>query len=459
LDNHAKLEIVVMKTVLLIEPDQVLRSRLTSKLKEGGWSVLDASDHDHALALASQHQPEMILCDWQTPWSDIGRSCRRLADPNGASGRQPILIAAGNGHRAEKIAALESGADEYVAKSLDARAMRQFLASLTAKRTGHAPPKTNGSSAGSPETRLKFWGVRGSIATPGPETIKHGGNTSCIEVRVGGEIIVLDAGTGIRRLGLELKKEFADRPIHLNLLITHTHWDHIQGFPFFPAAYNPHNQVTIYGYEGARLGLQTTLSIQMENPYFPISMQQMPGHIAIRELKDMSFQLGSIGVKAHFVNHPGVCVGYRLFTPGGSISYLPDVELFQQHHTRLKNGSGPARHQAPAAVPEEDRNALEFVRDSDVLILDSQYDAAEYQKRIGWGHSCFEDSVTFAMEAGARRLFLFHHDPDHADEKIARMAARAREMARRAHSPIVIEAAREGCEVLLPATRAPAASG
>ena len=442
--------VAAMKTVLVIEPEQDLRSRLTPGLNEHGWSVLDARDHDQALALARLHQPELILCDWQLPWSEIGRSCRSLADQNGVSIRRPILIATGSGKIAEKIAALQSGADEYIAKSAEPQVLDELLARLTTNGMGHAPPNSNGGPKGAPETSLKFWGVRGSIATPGPETVIYGGNTSCVEVRVGGEIIILDSGTGIRKLGLSLVEEFKERPIRLSVLMTHAHWDHVLGFPFFQPAYHPRNEMTIYGYEGARMGLQNTFSSQMESPNFPITMRQMPGHIAFRELKEMSFRIGPIGVKAHFLNHPGVCVGYRLFTPGGSISYLPDVELCQQLRTRWRTAPGPKFR----TVPEEDRDTLEFIRGSDVLILDSQYDADEYEKHAGWGHSCFEDSVTFAMEGGVRRLFMFHHDPDHSDEKISLMEAQAREMAQRAHSPLIIEAAREGCEVVLPAVRA-----
>jgi phosphoribosyl 1,2-cyclic phosphodiesterase len=168
----------------------------------------------------------------------------------------------------------------------------------------------------------------------------------------------------------------------------------------------------------------------------------------------MSFRVGAVEVKAHFLNHPGVCIGYRLFTPGGSISYLPDVELFQQLRTHWKAGADAAPRQMFEAVPEADRTVLEFIRDSEVLILDSQYDAGEFEQHIGWGHSCFEDAVAFAMQAGARRLFLFHHDPEHTDEQISRMVARARAMVLRRHSPLLVEAAREGREVLLPATRA-----
>jgi phosphoribosyl 1,2-cyclic phosphodiesterase/ActR/RegA family two-component response regulator len=442
-----------MKTVLVIEAQQALRSRVTPGLDAHEWSVLDANDQENALALARQHQPELILCDWQHPWSDIGRSCRNLAHHHGASIRRPILIATGSGKIAEKIAALESGADEYIANSVDSKALVDFLGRLSAHGKNGDTSKLNGANGGPCETRLRFWGVRGSIASPGPETVRCGGNTSCIEIRVGGEILILDAGTGIRKLGRALMEEFKDRPAHLNLLISHSHWDHIQGFPFFQPAYHPNFELTIYGYEGAQLGLQSTLASQMENRNFPVAMRQMSGNITIRELKEMSFRVGAVAVKAHFVNHPGVCVGYRIFTPGGSISYLPDVELFQQRRTSWKTASGQAGTHESSAIQEEDRSTLEFIRGSDVLILDSQYDPAEYNEKIGWGHSCFEDSVTIAMQGGVQRLFMFHHDPDHADEKISSMEAHAGEMAQRAHSPIHIEAAREGCEVVLPALR------
>jgi phosphoribosyl 1,2-cyclic phosphodiesterase/ActR/RegA family two-component response regulator len=443
-----------MKTVLVIVGEQALRSRLTFGLNEHGWSVVEAADPDLALDLTRQHQPELIVCDWQAPWSEIALACRDLTNQKETGKRAPILLAVGDGQIAEKMAALESGADQYITKPVDPQSLASIVAGLSANGRKNARPQGHGRPEDRDGTRLKFWGVRGSIAAPGPETVYYGGNTSCVEVRLGNDIIILDAGTGIRKLGLALVEEFQDRPINLNVLITHTHWDHIQGFPFFPPAYNLNNKVTIYGFEGARLGLEGTLSSQMESPYFPISMQQMPGAITIRELKETSFRVCSVEVKAHFLNHPGVCIGYRLFTPGGSICYLPDVELFQHLRTRRKEGAGPAQAKGFDSVPEEDRATLEFIREAEVLILDSQYDAKEYDQHIGWGHSCFEDGVTFAIEAGVKRLFLFHHDPEHTDEHISRMVARARAITLRRHSPLIIEAAREGRELLLPATRA-----
>jgi len=440
-----------MKTALVILADQAFRSRLKARLNERGWRVVEAADPPRAPDLARQCQPQLIFCDWQAHGCDLARACGSLGEAKDSSARRPLIVAVDEGQIAQKIAALESGADECIATPDDPRLLDAFLARLEGEGHANSAAPSNGAAGGVPGARVRFWGVRGSIPSPGPDTVHYGGNTSCVEVRVGEDIIVLDAGTGIRKLGVALVEEFKEKPIRLNVLITHTHWDHIQGFPFFPPAYNLKNKVTIYGFEGARQGLQSTLSSQMESPYFPISMQEMPGAITIRELKEMSFQVGSVPVQAHFLSHPGVCTGYRLFTPGGSISYLPDVELFQRLRIRAKSETDPAPRQERETAPNEDRSVLDFIRGSDVLILDSQYDAAEYALHVGWGHSCVEDSVAFAVQAGVRRLYLFHHDPDRSDEQIARLVARAREMSRRWHSHLMVEAAREGCEVLLPA--------
>jgi phosphoribosyl 1,2-cyclic phosphodiesterase len=297
--------------------------------------------------------------------------------------------------------------------------------------------------------RLKFWGVRGSIPTPGAGTVYYGGNTPCVELRVADEIIILDAGSGIRRLGQALTAEFGSRPIQLSVLITHTHWDHIQGFPFFIPAYDPQNRITLVGFEGARQGLQSALASQMESPYFPISMYQMPGDISIQEARGLDFKVGAVPVRAQFLNHPGACTGYRLATPAGDISYLPDVELCQRLRANLETAVVRPRTEDQPCSSEQDRKVIEFIRDSEVLIIDSQYSADEYQHHIGWGHSCAEDSVAFALKAGVKRLFLFHHDPDHTDEDISRMVTRAREIVAWHHSHLRVEAAREGCELVL----------
>ena len=155
--------------------------------------------------------------------------------------------------------------------------------------------------------------MRGSIATPGPTTVRYGGNSSCVEVRNGDDVIILDAGTGLG-VGQSLLKEFENKPLNLTLLLTHTHWDHIQGLPFFGPIYNPRCRLRILGCEGARKGLVAALTGQMESTYFPVPFDKLPSNIEIEELKDFNFAIGSVLVRAQRANHPGVCVGYRLFS-------------------------------------------------------------------------------------------------------------------------------------------------
>jgi phosphoribosyl 1,2-cyclic phosphodiesterase len=272
--------------------------------------------------------------------------------------------------------------------------------------------------------------VRGSISTPGPTTVRYGGNTSCVEVRVGGEIILLDAGTGLRALGRSLLAEFKNRPLHLTLLLTHTHWDHIQGLPFFGPIYHPHCRMRILGCPGTRKGLVNALTGQMESTYFPVPFDKLPSNIEIEELKDFNFNLGPVCVRAMRAHHPGLCLGYRLLSPDSLIAFFPDTE---------PRPSG------------RDREMIEFVRDADLLILDSQYDAREYRKHVGWGHGCVDDSVALALQAGVKQLSLFHHDPDHDDRRIDKMVQHARRLVAKQKGKLKVDAAREGVTIKLPA--------
>jgi phosphoribosyl 1,2-cyclic phosphodiesterase len=305
-------------------------------------------------------------------------------------------------------------------------------------------------SASESPVRLKFWGTRGSIAVPGPETLRYGGNTTCVELRADGEIIVLDAGSGIRPLGVALQKEFQARPIKLSLLITHAHWDHIQGFPFFKAAYDPNNQIRIFGFDGAGATFREIMTEPMRAPFFPITMRELSAKMDINKLNQMKFSLGKVDVRAAFVNHPGVCAGYRIFTSAGSVAFLPDHEPYEffLHSARTKQLSA---EQPKEIAAEAHAQLVQFLRGSDMLILDSQYTDQEYKTHVGWGHGSISSAVSLAIEAEVQTLLLFHHDPSHDDYMLDAMVESARELVAKSGRPLEIAGAQEGSEILLEA--------
>jgi phosphoribosyl 1,2-cyclic phosphodiesterase len=319
-----------------------------------------------------------------------------------------------------------------------------------------APPPMPSISASSPSARLRFWGTRGSIAVPSPETLRYGGNTTCVELRADGEIIVLDAGSGIRPLGIALDREFQARPIELSLLITHAHWDHIQGFPFFKPAYDSKNEIRIFGFDGAGATFREIMTEPMRSPFFPITMRELSAKMDINKLSEMKFSLGKVDIHASFVNHPGVCAGYRIFTSGGSVAFLPDHEPYE-FFLHTARGKQLSAEQAKKIAAEQHGALVQFLRGSDILILDSQYTDQEYETHIGWGHGSISSAVSLALEAQVQTLLLFHHDPSHDDDMIDTMVESARELVIKSGSHLEVAGAQEGSEILLEAKKIAAA--
>ncbi len=272
---------------------------------------------------------------------------------------------------------------------------------------------------------VKIWGDRGSMPTPGPDTVEFGGNTSCIEVRCGKRLIIIDAGSGIRQLGDSLMRtDFRAGPIKADIFITHTHWDHIMGFPMFTPIYVPGTELRIRGpitYEEDPL--EKVIGSQLSYRYWPVRQEELAAKITYEQIKESTFDLGDgIWLTTKYLNHPILCLGYRFEYRGRSFVTLYDNEPFrnvfptdpedpQYDESYAREGEEAAR--------EQNEKILAFMSGADLLVHDTQYTAKEYVSgKVGWGHSSFEHAINAAHKAQVKRLLLFHHDPNRTDTEL-----------------------------------------
>jgi phosphoribosyl 1,2-cyclic phosphodiesterase len=260
--------------------------------------------------------------------------------------------------------------------------------------------------------RATIWGSRGTLASPGPETVRYGGQTSCIAVELAdGSMVILDAGTGIRPLGMSLG---GASPPRVDLLITHLHTDHIEGLRFFTPFWDPSVEFRIWGPPAPLKNLEHRMAPFFAPPFFPVHLRNVPSRPSFLEVPTEPWTIGSAVVTAQLIKHPGPSVGYRIEEAGRTLAYLPDHE--------------PGLGADLSSIEAGWISGLSLARDADVLVHDGQYTTAEYASRVGWGHSSTIDAVTFAKRAGAGRLALFHHDPFHGDDQLEEMLADVRQV-------------------------------
>lgn len=289
--------------------------------------------------------------------------------------------------------------------------------------------------------KVRFWGVRGSIASPGPHTVRYGGNTTCIEIRTdNNELIILDAGTGIFPLSQTL---LAEMPITANVLITHSHWDHIQGLPFFIPNFIPGNTLRLHGGFDpvSGKGIEQVMSVQLQYSYFPVREEEMKGRIEYVTLSPGEpVQVGSATVTPCLLNHPVVDFGYRIDCNGKSVFFTGDHE--PPYNIYDPQDEGYAAYQS--LVDEKNRAIVEAIRGVDVLIADTSYTAEEYPAKKGWGHGTFATSIELAQQAGVQVLFCTHHEPTRSDDVLESAFAKALSQRGAPQQGLDIRLAREG---------------
>jgi phosphoribosyl 1,2-cyclic phosphodiesterase len=282
---------------------------------------------------------------------------------------------------------------------------------------------------------IRFWGTRGSIPSPGFSTVRYGGNTPCVEVRTSTDwLIILDAGTGIRELGRSLMAKANGKPIEGDIFLTHAHWDHIQGIPFFAPIFGSGNHFVIWGSKSLEKSVDQIVRDQMSPVVFPVTFEELDATIDFKALAEEECEGDGFAVKAMQVRHPGGALGYR-FTDrgdtGGALVYISDNEL-----------NLSAKYEA---IPAGWRESLvEFTKGAKVLVHDATYTKAEYQQHRGWGHSTYHDVVELASDAQVETLVLFHHKPERTDDEIDRCVNECRELAASRGSSMRVIAAAEG---------------
>jgi len=284
--------------------------------------------------------------------------------------------------------------------------------------------------------KVKFWGVRGSIPTPGVKYVKYGGNTACVEMQLPNDMLfIFDAGTGIRELGNSLLKSGKKQKVYI--FLSHFHWDHIQGLPFFMPSYREGNEINILGMNTQETRLAKIISNQMESVYFPIRLQSLKAKMKFQILTEGKFSIGNATIDAMYTNHPGMSMGYVITIGKTKIGYFTDNEI------------------VPIPLWSDDTSGLKYqlnmttkmqtlLRDADLLIHDAQYTMEEYKSKVGWGHSSIHEVVSLAMESKVKRLVLFHHDPDRFDDHIDVLVANCKEVLN--DHPLECFAAHEGME-------------
>ncbi len=281
---------------------------------------------------------------------------------------------------------------------------------------------------------IRFWGTRGSIPSPGARTAKYGGNTSCVEIRTdSGTHIVLDCGSGARELGEHLLRSSASS-LRINMFIGHTHWDHIQGFPFFVPAFLPQTDLNIFAPRGFQHNLEESLAGQMQHSYFPVKLRELRSHIHFTELEEGFFRVEDVLIETQHLNHTAPTIAYRITCDGATVAYTTDHEPFWRAPGADLRHPGDQRH-------------IAFLRGADLVVHDAQYTEEEYPNRLGWGHSTVEYATDVAIAAGVRRLALFHHDPTRDDAGVDRLQELARRRTLERESPLDVIAAAEGVSI------------
>ncbi|HEY1662966.1 MAG TPA: response regulator [Verrucomicrobiae bacterium] len=403
-------------SVLVAEDLKVISHKMISGLEQMGYSVALAEDGEQCLQMARALRPDLVILDIMMPKMHGMEVLKQLrADPH--TQKTGVIICTAKSFEAEQAQMAALGAYDFLIKPFTIPALAEMVNGFF---RSHSEPNTSterrrireaAGEAFHPQLQvgtkcMTLWGTRGSMPTPGAPFLRHGGQTSCMAITSGDAVWIFDAGSGIRDLGLELMKSKI-RTVHL--FITHTHWDHIQGFPFFIPTYDPSFNITVYAVKGFGKDLKSVFSGQLDRDYFPVQMENMRASLNFIQLGHEPVQLDGASVTWEFTNHPGATVGYKIDVGGKTIAWVPDNEFLEGY---IGSPDGiTAEHEQVAPY----QKIIEFLSGTDVLIHEAQYTNGEYPQKIAWGHSSVSNICLLAKFSAVRRWIVTHHDPMHDD--------------------------------------------
>jgi phosphoribosyl 1,2-cyclic phosphodiesterase/CheY-like chemotaxis protein len=382
--------------VSIVEDSRTQADIARALLEKGGHAVTVNSSSVDALRDIPGQRPDCVLIDVMMPELDGYELCRRLRSLPALAGTKLAMVSV-KAYPFERKWAAEMGADGYFIKPLHPAA---FVAELERLVAG--------------TLTMTFWGVRGTLPISRRDSMRYGGNTSCVSLDFpDGRLFVFDAGTGIKALSDALMAARRTR-IEGEILISHPHWDHIHALPFFAPFYVPGNQFEICGPSHGTVTMRDLIAAQMDGVYFPITVREFAASVTYREIGEGEFAIGGMPVRTMLLTHPGNCLGYRLHHAGRSICYVTDNELYWPD--------------SPFYSQEYVERLADFARDADVLITDCTYTDEEYPRRAGFGHSSVSRVADLAARTRVKDLYLFHHDPDQTDVQVDGKLARVREL-------------------------------
>ena len=408
----------VPKKILVAEDVRAIAMQLRHALSTAGYTVEVAEDGEQCLEKLAVFQPDLLVLDLIMPKMNGLEVLRTLrADP--ATESMDVIVTTAKDYSTELQHIRESGPIDVLIKPfapevLLERLNQHFNAPPCCSLDPSRPAREVAANVYAPELdtkrpHVRFWGTRGSIPVAGGRYAQHGGNTTCFEFCTGEHRILFDAGSGLREAGLSLLKS---GPCHIHLFITHTHWDHIQGFPFFTPIYVPGFEITVYGERGFGKNLESLLCGQLDRDYFPVQREDLAAKVNFVFLDDEPVEIGGARISREFVQHPGATVGFKIEHEGWRVAFIPDNEFLQGY-----TGS-PVGLERGTDIVNPHEPLLKFLQDVDLLIHEAQYLPGDYPKKIGWGHSNLASACALTKLANVKKWIVVHHDPDHDDNAL-----------------------------------------